>query len=60
MKVSNVYSNEFCVKVGIHWSLLFNLFVFILALSAIIEEFKVVCSWDLLYVDDLYSRMNVL
>lgn len=52
MKVSDVYSKEFSVQLGVHQGFIFNRILFVIVLLAITEGFKTGCPWEHLYGDD--------
>ena len=53
VKVGNGYSEEFGVGVGVHQGSVLSSLLFIIVLEALSREFRVGCSWELLYADDL-------
>ena len=53
VKVSNTYSEEFGVKVGVHQGSVLSLLLFIIVLTALPREFCTGTPWELLYADYL-------
>ena len=52
MCVSDQYSEEFCVGVGVHQGSVLSLLLFIIVLEALSREFRSGVPWELLYADD--------
>jgi hypothetical protein len=50
--VTDQYSEEFCVGVGVHQGSVFSLLLFIIVLEALSCEFRSGVPWELLYADD--------
>ena len=52
MCVTDQYSEEFCVGVGVHQGSVLSLLLFIIVLEALSREFRSGVAWELLYADD--------
>ena len=53
VRVSDGYSEEFGVGVGVHQGSVLSPLLFIIVLEALSREFHTGCPWELLYADDL-------
>ena len=53
VRVSDGYSEEFGVEVGVHQGSVLSPLLFIIVLEALSREFRTGCPWELLYADDL-------
>ena len=53
VRVSNTYSDEFGVKVGVHHGSVLSRLLFIIVLKVLSCEFCTETRWELLYIDDL-------
>ena len=53
VRVSDGYSEEFGVGVGVHQGSVLSPLLFIIVLEALPREFRTGCPWELLYADDL-------
>ena len=53
VRVSDGYSDEFGVGVGVHQGSVLSPLLFIIVLEALSREFRTGCPWELLYTDDL-------
>ena len=53
VRVSNTYSDEFGVKVGVHHGSVLSRLLFIIVLKVLSREFCTETRWELLYIDDL-------
>ena len=53
VRVSDGYSEEFGVGVGVHQGSVLSPLLFIIVLEALSREFRTGCLWELLYADDL-------
>ena len=53
VRVSNTYSDEFGVKVGVHHGSVLSRLLFIIVLKVLSREFYTETRWELLYIDDL-------
>ena len=53
VRVNNVLSDVFDVKVGVHQGSVLSPLLFIIVLEALSREFRISCPWELLYADDL-------
>ena len=53
VRVNNLYTDEFEVKVGVHQGSVLSPLLFIIVLEALSQEFRTGTPWELLYADDL-------
>ena len=53
VRVNNLFTDEFEVKVGVHQGSVLSPLLFIIVLEALSSEFKTGTPWELLYADDL-------
>ena len=53
VRVNNIYSDEFGVKVGVHQGSVLSPLLFVIVLEALSCEFRTATPWELLYADDL-------
>ena len=59
VRVSDGYSKEFGVGVGVHQGCVLSPLLFIIVLEALSREFRTGCLWELLYADDLMEELLV-
>ena len=52
VRVNNLFSGVFDVKVGVHQASVLSPLLFIIALEALSLEFQTICPWKLLYADN--------
>ena len=53
VRVKNLYTDEFEVKVGVKQGSVLSPLLFIIVLEALSQEFRIGTPWELLYADDL-------
>ena len=53
VRVNNLFTDEFEVKVGVHQGSVLSPLLFIIVLKALSSEFRTGTPWELLYADDL-------
>ena len=53
IRVNNLFTDEFEVKVGVHQGSVLSPLIFIIVLEALFSEFRTGTLWELLYADDL-------
>ena len=53
VRLNGQFSDKFNIKIGVHQGAVPSPLLFIIVMGALSREFKVGCSWELLYADDL-------
>lgn len=53
VRVNDIFTDEFDVKVGVHQGSVLSPLLFIIVLEALSSEFRIGTPWELLYADDL-------
>ena len=60
VRLDGQLNDEFNIKVGVHQGPPLNPLLFVIAMEALLREFRVGCPWELLYADDLVLMAETL